>query len=300
MWMSLSNTRKPFFAIVTPRFLASGVYSFTPFQIRLVDPLEAVSDVELDHVAVGNGMLAPDVLSVQARFAPDTRVLERVHEVLVHEARDIFDGLAPVQDERTVPVGRTTRRLRVDARDVEMPEQPSTDLSEAEPRRGRDGERGIAEPGHLQERPQLALGVGEAVRFVRQEQRGKPQCEWISLVRSCRLRRLVFALPAIRDDMEMVFDKFPVLRQRRRQFGATLSGGEQQMLAIGRALMARPKLLMLDEPSLGLAPMLVREIFRIIADFKREKRTILLVEQNARKALQCADRGYVLEPARSC
>src|SRR5262249_47189677 len=90
-------------------------------------------------------------------------------------------------------------------------------------------------------------------------------------------------------------DKFPVLRHRRKQFGATLSGGEQQMLAIGRALMARPKLLMLDEPSLGLAPMLVREIFRIIADFKREKRTILLVEQNARKALQCADRAYVLE-----
>ena len=96
-------------------------------------------------------------------------------------------------------------------------------------------------------------------------------------------------------DMEMVFDKFPVLRQRRTQFGATLSGGEQQMLAIGRALMARPKLLMLDEPSLGLAPMLVREIFRIITEFKREKRTILLVEQNARKALQCADRGYVIE-----
>jgi branched-chain amino acid transport system ATP-binding protein len=99
----------------------------------------------------------------------------------------------------------------------------------------------------------------------------------------------------IRRDIEMVFDKFPVLRERRKQFGATLSGGEQQMLAIGRALMARPKLLMMDEPSLGLAPMLVREIFRIIADFKREKRTILLVEQNARKALQCADRGYVLE-----
>src|SRR5262245_53426817 len=99
----------------------------------------------------------------------------------------------------------------------------------------------------------------------------------------------------IRRDMEMIFDKFPVLRDRRRQFGATLSGGEQQMLAIGRALMARPRLLMLDEPSLGLAPMLVQEIFRTIADFKREKRTILLVEQNARKALQCADRGYVLE-----
>jgi branched-chain amino acid transport system ATP-binding protein len=99
----------------------------------------------------------------------------------------------------------------------------------------------------------------------------------------------------IRRDMEAVLDKFPVLRDRRKQFGATLSGGEQQMLAIGRALMARPKLLMLDEPSLGLAPMLVREMFRIIRDFKREKRTVLLVEQNARKALQCADRGYVLE-----
>jgi branched-chain amino acid transport system ATP-binding protein len=99
----------------------------------------------------------------------------------------------------------------------------------------------------------------------------------------------------IRRDMEVVLDKFPVLRDRRKQFGATLSGGEQQMLAIGRALMARPKLLMLDEPSLGLAPMLVREMFRIIRDFKQEKRTVLLVEQNARKALQCADRGYVLE-----
>ena len=99
----------------------------------------------------------------------------------------------------------------------------------------------------------------------------------------------------IRQDMAMVFDKFPVLSQRRKQFGATLSGGEQQMLAIGRALMARPKLLMLDEPSLGLAPLLVNEIFRTIMDFKREGRTILLVEQNARKALQCADRGYVLE-----
>jgi branched-chain amino acid transport system ATP-binding protein len=99
----------------------------------------------------------------------------------------------------------------------------------------------------------------------------------------------------IRRDMEVVLDKFPVLRDRRKQFGATLSGGEQQMLAIGRALMARPRLLMLDEPSLGLAPMLVREMFRIIRDFKQEKRTVLLVEQNARKALQCADRGYVLE-----
>ena len=104
--------------------------------------------------------------------------------------------------------------------------------------------------------------------------------------------------PGIRQDMEMVFDKFPVLRERQRQFGATLSGGEQQMLAIGRALMARPKLLMLDEPSLGLAPMLVQEIFRIIMDFKREKRTILLVEQNAHMALRVAHRAYVLEVGR--
>jgi branched-chain amino acid transport system ATP-binding protein len=99
----------------------------------------------------------------------------------------------------------------------------------------------------------------------------------------------------IRQDMAMVFSKFPILAERRRQFGATLSGGEQQMLAIGRALMAHPKLLMLDEPSLGLAPMLVSAIFHTITDFKREGRTILLVEQNAKKALQCADRGYVLE-----
>jgi branched-chain amino acid transport system ATP-binding protein len=99
----------------------------------------------------------------------------------------------------------------------------------------------------------------------------------------------------IRQDMAMVFSKFPILAERRRQFGATLSGGEQQMLAIGRALMAHPKLLMLDEPSLGLAPMLVSAIFHTIMDFKREGRTILLVEQNAKKALQCADRGYVLE-----
>ena len=100
---------------------------------------------------------------------------------------------------------------------------------------------------------------------------------------------------AIAPDLERVLTLFPRLRERVAQVGGTLSGGEQQMLAIGRALMARPKLLMLDEPSLGLAPMLVQEIFRIIREFKREQRTVLLVEQNARKALLCADRGYVLE-----
>jgi branched-chain amino acid transport system ATP-binding protein len=102
----------------------------------------------------------------------------------------------------------------------------------------------------------------------------------------------------ITQDLDLVFQKFPVLRERKFQRGGTLSGGEQQMLAIGRALMARPKLLLMDEPSLGLAPFLVREIFRIIIDLKREGRTILLVEQNARKALQCADRAYVMETGR--
>jgi branched-chain amino acid transport system ATP-binding protein len=88
---------------------------------------------------------------------------------------------------------------------------------------------------------------------------------------------------------------FPILQQRQRQLGKTLSGGEQQMLALGRALMARPKLFMMDEPSLGLAPKLVNEVFTRIMELKSVDVAILLVEQNARKALQLADRGYVLE-----
>ncbi len=95
--------------------------------------------------------------------------------------------------------------------------------------------------------------------------------------------------------MTEVFSLFPRLQERRRQLAGTLSGGERQMLAIGRALMARPKLLMLDEPSLGLAPLIVREIFRIIEELKRRGASILLVEQNARAALQVADFAYVLE-----
>jgi branched-chain amino acid transport system ATP-binding protein len=94
---------------------------------------------------------------------------------------------------------------------------------------------------------------------------------------------------------ERVFERFPILKERRAQLAGTLSGGEQQMLAIGRALMARPRLLMLDEPSLGLAPMIVREIFRIIREINQQGVTILLVEQNARMSLKVANKGYVLE-----
>ena len=95
--------------------------------------------------------------------------------------------------------------------------------------------------------------------------------------------------------MDQVFGTFPRLLERRAQLAGTLSGGERQMLAVGRALMAKPKLLMLDEPSLGLAPLIVREIFHIIADLRKTGVAILLVEQNARAALQIADYGYVLE-----
>ena len=95
--------------------------------------------------------------------------------------------------------------------------------------------------------------------------------------------------------MEEIYALFPRLKERRSQLAGTLSGGERQMLAVGRALMAKPKLLMLDEPSLGLAPLIVREIFRIIAELRRRGVSILLVEQNARAALQVADYAYVLE-----
>jgi branched-chain amino acid transport system ATP-binding protein len=103
---------------------------------------------------------------------------------------------------------------------------------------------------------------------------------------------------AIAPDLERVFALFPRLAERAAQHGGTLSGGEQQMLAIGRALMARPTLLLLDEPSMGLAPILVETIFRIVQDINRQGTTILLVEQNARMALGVAHRGYVMQTGR--
>jgi branched-chain amino acid transport system ATP-binding protein len=108
--------------------------------------------------------------------------------------------------------------------------------------------------------------------------------------RSMKLRK-----PNWRGELDRVYELFPRLKERRNQLAGTLSGGERQMLAVGRALMSTPKLLMLDEPSLGLAPLIVREIFRTIARLREEGVSILLIEQNARAALEVADHGYVLE-----
>lgn len=99
----------------------------------------------------------------------------------------------------------------------------------------------------------------------------------------------------IQDDLDLVFSRFPILEERIKQDASTLSGGEQQMLAMGRALMSRPKLMLLDEPSMGLAPIFIKEIFNIIELIQQQGTTVLLIEQNANMALQIANRGYVLE-----
>lgn len=99
----------------------------------------------------------------------------------------------------------------------------------------------------------------------------------------------------ISKELERVFSLFPMLAERKKQPAGTLSGGQQQMLAIGRALMSSPKLLLLDEPSLGLAPLVINQVYEVIKDIRKNGQTILLTEQNARKALKCADRGYVFE-----
>ena len=108
-------------------------------------------------------------------------------------------------------------------------------------------------------------------------------------------RAMKLRVPNWRNEIERVYALFPRLKERRAQLAGTLSGGERQMLAVGRALMSGPKLLMLDEPSLGLAPLIVREIFRIIVQLRDQGVSILLIEQNARAALEVADHGYVLE-----
>ena len=130
---------------------------------------------------------------------------------------------------------------------------------------------------------------------VSQVAEGRAMLKRMTVLENLRIGAHVRKDKEVRQDIDQIFSKFPVLGERHDQLAGLLSGGEQQMLAIGRALMARPRILLLDEPSLGLAPMVVTEIFRTLRALRDDEKTIFLVEQNARRALQVADRGYVLE-----
>jgi branched-chain amino acid transport system ATP-binding protein len=137
--------------------------------------------------------------------------------------------------------------------------------------------------------------AGRGVSHVRE---GRAILKRMTVIDNLRMGAYVRNDKDIDRDIDAEFTRFPVLSERRDQIAATLSGGEQQMLAIGRALVARPRLLLLDEPSLGLAPKFITLIFQVLRELKAEGKTILLVEQNARKALQIADHGYVMERGR--
>jgi len=148
----------------------------------------------------------------------------------------------------------------------------------------------------LEGRPIHALPPHEIVaRGVAQSPEGRKIFNRLTVVENLEMGAYLRVDAAVRADMDGVFELFPRLRERRLQVAGTLSGGEQQMLAIGRALMARPRILLLDEPSMGLAPLLVEQIFDTVSSINRQGATILLVEQNAAIALSIAHRAYVLE-----
>jgi branched-chain amino acid transport system ATP-binding protein len=148
----------------------------------------------------------------------------------------------------------------------------------------------------LEGRPIHQLAPHEIVaRGVAQSPEGRKIFNRLTVTENLEMGAYLRDDSGVREDMDRMFELFPRLRERRLQVAGTLSGGEQQMLAMGRALMARPRILLLDEPSMGLAPILVEQIFETVADINRQGTTILLVEQNAAIALSVAHRGYVLE-----
>ena len=150
------------------------------------------------------------------------------------------------------------------------------------------------EGGSITHRPAheiVELGISQVAE-------GRAILKRMTVIENLRMGAFVRNDPEINRDIREMFKRFPALQERQDRLAGILSGGEQQMLAIARALMARPRLLLLDEPSLGLAPMIVTQIFRTLRELKGEGKTIFLVEQNARQALQIADQGYLLERGR--